>query len=268
MTNDLVLKIEGVTKHFGGVYALREVSFGVRAGQVQALIGPNGAGKTTLLNVIHGINQPDAGRIILEGRDVTGLPPNRLAEAGVGRTFQTPQIFQHMTALENVVVGAHLFTDRNLLTSMWKTKSFRQNEADLLRYAKQLMIEVGLEHRINEHASQMPYGELKRLEVARALALRPKLLLLDEPAAGLNHAESSQIGAIIRGLPSKGITPILIEHNMKLVMNISDHVQVLESGRTLSDGTPDEVRSDPRVIDAYLGAADEDELSLKEEGAS
>lgn len=268
MTNDLVLKIKGVTKHFGGVYALTDVSFDVRAGQVQAIIGPNGAGKTTLLNVISGINQPDAGRVILEGNDVTGLPSNKLAEFGVARTFQTPQIFQHMTALENVVIGSHLFTDRNLLTSITNTKRFRQSEEELFSSAKQLMIDVGLEHRINEHASQMPYGELKRLEVARALALRPKLLLLDEPAAGLNHSESRQIGAIIRGLPSKGVTPILIEHDMKLVMNISDRVQVLESGRTLSNGTPDEVRSDPKVIDAYLGAADEGELSLNEEGAS
>lgn len=268
MTNEFVLKIEGITKHFGGVYALTDVSFNVREGHVQAIIGPNGAGKTTLLNVISGIYKADVGRVFLEGVDVTGLPSNKLAEAGVARTFQTPQIFQHMTALENVVIGSHLFTDRNLLTSISNTKSFRQSEADLFRSAKQFMIDVGLEHRIDDHASQMPYGELKRLEVARALALRPKLLLLDEPAAGLNHSESSQIGAIIRGLPSKGVTPILIEHDMKLVMNISDCVQVLESGRTLSNGTPDEVRSDPRVIEAYLGAADESESVHDEEGPS
>ena len=267
MTSNIVLKIEGVTKHFGGVYALTDVSFDVMSGHVQAIIGPNGAGKTTLLNVISGINQPNAGRVVLEGKDVTGLPSNKLAEAGVARTFQTPQIFQHMTALENVVVGSHLFTDRNLLTSILNMSSFRQNEAERFRSAKQFMIDVGLEHRIDDHVAQMPYGELKRLEVARALALRPKLLLLDEPAAGLNHSESRQIGAIIRGLPSKGVTPILIEHDMKLVMNISDRVQVLESGRTLSNGTPDEVRSDPKVIDAYLGAPDESELSLNVEGA-
>ncbi len=231
------LRIEGLSKEFVGV------------------VGRTGAGKTTLLNLLTGVYLPSAGRIWFGGRDLTGLPAHGFAAAGIGRTFQNLQIFANMTALENVMTGRHLRDHRGLWSAMLRTPSLVRTERECRARALQLLRFVGLAEYADAGADSMPYGALKRLEIARALAGEPKFLLLDEPAAGLNPTESMEVAELIRTLADQGTTVVLVEHNMKLVMGVSDHIVVLDYGRKLCEGTADEVRSDPRVIEAYLGAS-------------
>ena len=249
----MMLKIEHLSKSFGGVHAVQDVSFTVREGAIHSVIGPNGAGKTTLFNLVSGIYTPTSGSITFNGDNVAGLSPDALARRGLSRTFQNLQVCMNMRAIDNVMVGAHLGLNQNLFASMLSLPSVRRADAACRQQAAELMAFVGVGKYLDAEASQMPYGALKRLEIARALAARPSLLLLDEPAAGLNHTETAEIEALIRKVAQSGVTVLLVEHDMKLVMNLSDHILVLDYGKTLAEGTAAEVRANPAVIAAYLG---------------
>ena len=249
-----MLTIEHLSKSFGGVHAVHDVSFTVRAGAIHSVIGPNGAGKTTLFNLVSGVVAPSAGSIVLNGENVAGMAPDALARRGLSRTFQNLQVCMNMTAIDNVMVGAHLRLNQNLFASMLRLPSVRSMDAECRTEAARLMHFVGVGKYLDADASQMPYGALKRLEIARALAAKPTILLLDEPAAGLNHTETGEIEALIRDIAQSGVTVLLVEHDMKLVMNLSDHILVLNHGKTLADGSAAEVRANPDVIAAYLGA--------------
>jgi len=247
------LSVERLSKKFGGVHAVEDLSFTVAAGTVHSIIGPNGAGKTTLLNLLTGVYVPSAGRITFDDRELTGAPTHAFAEAGIGRTFQNLQIFFNMSALENVMTGRHLRERCGLLPALLHTPRLARSERECREKALELLGSLGLADYADAGAGAMPYGALKRLEIARALAGEPRMLLLDEPAAGLNPTEAVEIAALIKSLASAGTTVVLVEHNMHLVMGVSDHILVLDYGRRLSEGTAEEVRNDPRVIEAYLG---------------
>jgi branched-chain amino acid transport system ATP-binding protein len=248
-----LLKVEGLGIDFGGLRAVDDVSFAVPYGQIYSIIGPNGAGKTTLFNVISGVYRPARGRIFLEGADVTSLASHQLAARGLSRTFQNVQIFTHMTALENVMAGRHLHEETSTLAHLLALPSvWRQNRTTAAK-ARDLLAFVGLAAQADRPAAALPYAALKRLEFARALACEPKLLLLDEPAAGCNSVETNEIERLIRDIAAREVTVVLVEHSMKLVMGVSDRILVLNYGRRLAEGTAEEVRSNPEVIAAYLG---------------
>ena len=249
-----MLRVEGLTKRFGGVDAVSEVSFAVPEGAIHAVIGPNGAGKTTLFNLITGIYAPDSGSIRLRGEEVAGLAPESLARRGVSRTFQNLQVSMNLSAIENVMLGAHLRLNSSLLAAMARWGGLAARDRAARQEAAELLAFVGCGPYVDAEARSMPYGALKRLEIARALAAEPKLLFLDEPAAGLNHTETDEIGALIGELGRRGVTVVLVEHDMKLVMNVAERIVVLDYGKKLAEGTPDEVRRNPDVIAAYLGA--------------
>ena len=248
-----LLEVRGLSKSFGGVRAVRGLDFAVPRGGIHSIIGPNGAGKTTLFNLVTGLLAPSRGRILLRGEDVTGLPPEKLARRGMSRTFQNLRIFFNMTVLENVLVGRHLHLDRRPLAALLRLPSFRRREAEARDHAEWLLKTVGLAGRGGAPADSLPYGALKRLEIARALAAEPELLLLDEPAAGCNESETREIEELLRALAERGLTILLVEHDMRLVMNLSDHIIVLDHGRKLAEGEAAAVRRDRRVIEAYLG---------------
>ncbi len=255
-----ILLAENLGISFGGVRAVENVDFAVEAGRIFSIIGPNGAGKTTLFNLISGIYKPDTGRIVLAGEDVTGMPPHRLAARGIARTFQNLQIFNEMTVIENVMVARHLYEERGLVASLLGLPSSeRQNRATRQR-AQEILTFVGLGARENEPAEALPYGGLRRLEIARALALEPKLLLLDEPAAGCNPVETAELEKLVRSIGRQGVTTILVEHDMRFVMRISDEVLVLDGGRKLAEGSAEAVRMNPSVIAAYLGRRNAPEI--------
>ncbi|SPE36476.1 leucine/isoleucine/valine transporter subunit; ATP-binding component of ABC superfamily [Burkholderiales bacterium] len=250
-----LLEVQELSKAFGGVMAVQQVSFRVDAGIVYSVIGPNGAGKTTLFNLITGVYAPCSGEIRLDGCTISGQAPHLLARKGIARTFQNLQICMNMTARENVMVGAHLALDCNLLRGMLRWPALRRADAAQSAEAAALMRYVGLDDYIDSAAAAMPYGALKRLEIARALAARPRIVFLDEPAAGLNPKETGQIDVLVRKIADSGVTVVLVEHDMKMVMNISDRILVLDYGKKVAEGTAREVRRNPAVIAAYLGAA-------------
>ena len=248
------LQVEDLSIAFGGVHAIEDLSFDIRAATIHSIIGPNGAGKTTLFNMITGLYRPDGGRILFEEEEVTAKPPHVLARKGLSRTFQNLQIFFRMTALENVMVGRHLHEPKNPVAQLLRLPSMTRAERACRERARELLNFVGLAEHADAEAGGLPYGALKRLEIARALAAEPKMLLLDEPAAGCNPAETKEIDGLIQKVAAQGVTVVLVEHDMHLVMNISDHILVLDYGRKLAEGTAAEVRANPEVIAAYLGA--------------
>ena len=248
-----LLEVSNLSKAFGGVKAVQQVSFSVDAGIVYSVIGPNGAGKTTLFNLITGVYTPSEGEIRLDGESIAGVSPFLLAKKGVARTFQNLQVCMNMTAQENVMVGAHLQLDRNLIKAMLRFPGLRRRDRALQDEAADLMRFVGLDNYVTTRADAMPYGALKRLEIARALAARPRLLFLDEPAAGLNPKETVEVDALVRKVADSGVTVVLVEHDMKMVMNLSDRILVLDYGKKLAEGSAAEVRRNPDVIAAYLG---------------
>jgi branched-chain amino acid transport system ATP-binding protein len=249
-----LLEVKDLSIHFGGVKAVQNVSFNIDAGIVYSVIGPNGAGKTTLFNLITGVYQPTMGEIRLDGEAIHGKSPNELARRGVARTFQNLQICMNMTAIENVMVGAHLRLDRNLLKAALRFPGLKKRDREMRAEAAQLMDFVGLGQYVETRADAMSYGALKRLEIARALAMQPRLIFLDEPAAGLNPKETIEIDHLVRKIADSGVTVVLVEHDMKMVMNLSDRILVLDYGKKLTEGTGEEIRKNPDVIAAYLGA--------------
>lgn len=250
-----LLVAEGIGIAFGGVKAVDGVGFAAAPGEVLSIIGPNGAGKTTLFNVVSGVYRPQHGRVVLNGEDVTGSAPDRLAAKGLSRTFQNLQIFARMTACENVMVGRHLRERRSLFADLLRLPAVDRQNRETLDAARRLLDFVGLARDADAPAGSLPYGALKRLEIARALAAEPKALLLDEPAAGCNAVETEAIDRLIRAIAGQGVAVVLVEHDMKLVMKISDRILVLDRGRPLAEGNPEVVRRNPAVIEAYLGPA-------------
>jgi branched-chain amino acid transport system ATP-binding protein len=248
-----ILAARDIGISFGGVKAIDGVGFAVAPGQILSIIGPNGAGKTTLFNVVSGVYESNEGRVELAGEDVTGLAPDRLAARGLSRTFQNLQIFQRMTAAENVMVGRHLRERCNLFADLFRLPSVTRQNRATREAALALLDDVGLRGSADMPAGSLPYGACKRLEIARALAAEPRVLLLDEPAAGCNAVETAEIDELVRRVVARGIAIVLVEHDMKLVMKISDRVLVLNRGRPVVEGTPREVRDDPAVLEAYLG---------------
>ena len=248
-----ILEVSGLTMRFGGLLALNGVGLTVNERQVVSMIGPNGAGKTTVFNCLTGFYKPTAGQILLDGEAIQGLPGHKIARKGVVRTFQNVRLFKDMTAVENLLVAQHRHLNTGFLAGLFKTPGFRRSEREAMEFAGHWLDQVNLTEVANRPAGTLAYGQQRRLEIARCMMTRPRILMLDEPAAGLNPRETEDLKALISMLRDEhGVTVLLIEHDMKLVMSISDHIVVINQGCPLADGTPEQVRDNPDVIKAYL----------------
>ena len=253
---DALLLTNVLRKEFGGLVAVDDVDFTVPAGAIVSLIGPNGAGKTTFFNMLTGVYKPTAGRVVFDGEDMTGKPPHAYTQRGIGRTFQNIRLFQNMTALENVLVGMHVRLRGNLFEAILRTPRVKREEGEARQRARELLEFSGLRRKDREIGKNLSYGDQRRLEVARALATEPKLLLLDEPTAGMNPQETADFTAFVARLrEERRLAVLLIEHDMRVVMGVSDRVTVLDYGEKIAEGTPQEIQRNERVIEAYLGAA-------------
>jgi len=256
VTSSALLQTVGLRKEFGGLVAVDDVSFVVPEGSIVSLIGPNGAGKTTFFNMLTGVYKPTAGRVVFAGEDLTGKPPHAFTQRGIGRTFQNIRLFKNMTALENVLVGMHVRLKGNLFEAIVRTPRVKHEEAAARATARELLEFSGLRRKDEEIGRNLSYGDQRRLEVARALATQPKLLLLDEPTAGMNPQETQEFtGFVGRLRAERGLTVLLIEHDMRVVMGVSDRVTVLDYGEKIAEGSPQEIQRNERVIEAYLGTA-------------